>query len=125
HAACGEIACVFAAGPEPFTLSLLSDLNSGTQLLSCKYDPSRADHITIDGKTVPIRVSGGRIQFRFFVDGSVIESFINGQSAYTKRFYYPGPAAPNLDLQLTCSSKVLLSLSTSQISPVSWNILTT
>lgn len=125
HAACGEIASVFAAGSEPFTLSLLSDLNSGSQLLSCKYDPSRAGYITIDGKTVPICVSGGRIQVRFFVDGSVIESFINGQSSYTKRFYYPGPAAPNLDLQLTCSSKVLLSLSTSQISPISRNRLTT
>lgn len=124
YAACGEIACAFAAGSEPFRLSLLPHLNSGTHLLSCDYDPSRPDHITMDGIAVPIRASGGRIQLRFFVDGSVIESFVNGQSAYTKRFYYPGPKAPDVNLQLTCSSKVLLSLSTRPISPISPNRLT-
>lgn len=125
HASCGEIACAFIGGSESFRFSLISDLNAGTRLLSCQYDPSQPNRIMMDDKTVPVRLSDDLVNFRFFVDGSVIESFVNGQSAYTKRFYYPDAVAPNITVQLNSSSRALLSFSTSQILPISPNRLTT
>lgn len=125
HASCGELACGFTCASEPFGFSLISDSSGSTPLLSCTYDPAHPNRIIMDDTIVPIRPSNSRVQFRFFVDGSAVESLINGQSAYTKRFYYPGSVAPNITVRLNSSSRALLSLSMSQIWPISPNRLTT
>lgn len=122
---CGEITCTFTRGTEPFGVSLVSDPGNERRL-TCRYDPSHPDNILMDGKPMPLSVKvGGVIEFHLYIDGSVIESFVNGEVAYTKRFYYAGSAAPKLGIQVDGALKSLSELSMWQLSPISPNRLTT
>jgi len=122
---CGEITCTFTRGTEPFAVSLVSD-SGNERWLTCDYDPSHPDNILMDGKPLPLGVTdGGGIELHLHIDGSVIESFVNGEVAYTKRFYYAGSAAPKLGIQVDGALKSLSGLSMWQMSPISSNRLTT
>jgi beta-fructofuranosidase len=60
-----------------------------------------------------------------YIDGSVIEVFINQQIACTKRFYYSGTAAPRTRLRIDGNTASLAGLSIWQLAPISANRLTT
>jgi len=123
---CGEIACSFRKGTEPIEFSLVSDPAGSQPWLSCRYDPSRAQEMQIDGSAVTLGSTGdGQIQLRFFVDGSVIETIVNSASALTKRFYYPGATAPPVHVNVTAGFKSLSDLSLWPLSPISRDRLTT
>lgn len=122
---CGEIACAFTRGSEPFELSLISD-SGNEHWLRCRYDPLHPENIIIDEKHFPLGAKNDeRIELHLYIDGSVIESFVNGEVAYTKRFYYAGSAAPKLGIQVDGTLKNLSGLSMWQILPISPNRLTT
>ena len=121
----GEIACSFRRNADRIEISLVANSASGAPLLTCRYDPAHPGEVIVDDQVVP--VFGGAehsLILRFFIDGSVIESFVNGQSAYTKRFYYPGHSAPQVGLQITGKITNLSNLSMWQMSPISSDRLT-
>jgi beta-fructofuranosidase len=64
------------------------------------------------------------LECRFHVDGSVIESLVNRQVAWTKRFYYAGPAQ-TLRIQWKGKISPVSSLSVWPLSPISDDRLTT
>jgi beta-fructofuranosidase len=125
---CSEILCNARRSADPFGLSLVSleDGGSERQWIALRYDPTAADQISIDDKTVPIAFgSQGEFEFYMYIDGSVIEVFINRQAAYTKRFYYPGKRQPEMRVSISGKTTNLSSLSIWQLSPISPNRLTT
>jgi beta-fructofuranosidase len=129
---CGEILCYASPANGPFTLSLLGDNDPvAAPWLSIQYDPAQPAQIRLNEKTVPLP-SGrtGILELHFYIDGSVIETFINHHVAYTKRFYYPGPsypgpAAPELRVRISGNANDRASLSIWQLTPVSPDRLTT
>jgi len=122
--ACGEIACALRRGAEPCEVSLFSDQDKDKALLTCRYDPSRPGVILIDDKAVPVG-DAGPIELRFFIDGSVIETFANSAGALTSRFYLAGSTAAPIGVKIAAGWKSLSALSVWQISPISRDRLTT
>jgi beta-fructofuranosidase len=94
--------------------------------LSVEYDSAQPNQIRLDEKTAPIQPDkAGELELHFYIDGSVIEAFVNNQAAYTKRFYYSGSSAPQLSLKIIGKTTCLSGLSMWQLSPISPNRLTT
>lgn len=94
-------------------------------LVTLRYSPSDTGQITVDGKSIPIQEPKETLDLHAYFDGSVAEVFLQRSAAYTKRFYYPGPVAPDVRLVFTGQPKIIKSLSTWQIEPISPDRLTT
>jgi beta-fructofuranosidase len=123
--ACGEIVCTLRRGADPLEISLVSAENSGPWL-TCRYDPSHRQAIAIDDQRLPCDGrEGDETELRFLIDGSVIEFYANGSGALTKRFYYSGPSAPDIGVQVSGMLPSLSGLSIWQIKPISRDRLTT
>ena len=131
--ACGEILCVVKPGSEPFTLDLLSVTDaSGVQppgaqpsLLSIRYSRANAKELVVDQQRLPVHLAEGEaLELRFFVDGSVIELFANGQVSCTRRFYYAAATAPEIAISATGKPTDITRLSLWQLSPISKDRLT-
>ena len=131
--ACGEILCLVKPGSEPFTLDLLSVTDaSGAQppdaqpsLLSIRYSRANAKELVVDQQRLPVHLAEGEaLELRFFVDGSVIELFVNGQVSCTKRFYYAAATAPEIAISATGKPTDITRLSMWQLSPISKDRLT-
>jgi beta-fructofuranosidase len=137
--ACGEILCRIKPSQEPFTVDLI-DTTLHTEapkdptvaaaaqvsLLSIRYSHANPKELVVDQQRVPINLTSGEpLELRFFVDGSVIELFVNNQTTYTKRFYYPGPTAPEIAVNITGKPADFTRLSMWQINPISKDRLTT
>jgi beta-fructofuranosidase len=150
---CGEILCRLRATSEPFTLILAGSGNDAAPgdaepWLTLEWagenaaqrnssaDSSSPDNsmpvgrLSMDGHTLP-PVDGPEsgqdsgIEIRIYVDGSVLEIFIQDQLAWTKRFYPVGSAAQGLRLQWTGSTTAIEQLSVWQLAPISPDRLTT
>jgi beta-fructofuranosidase len=123
---CGEILCVARRSTEPFALSLHGSSQNLTPWLKISYDPLQPDQVWIDDRPLPVNLSGDEnLEFHFYVDGSVIEAFVNHQIACTRRFYYTGGKPQDLCMRWTGKTANLVSLSAWQLSPISTNRLTT
>jgi beta-fructofuranosidase len=136
--ACGEILCQVRQGPEPFTLDLIDNTihseapkdpttATATQvsLLSIRQSHANPKELVVDQQRVPINLAGTEpLTLHFYIDGSVIELFVNNQTTYTKRFYYPGPTAPEIAVNITGNSSDVTRLSMWQINPISKDRLT-
>jgi beta-fructofuranosidase len=122
---CGEILCT-AKPAGMFGLSLFGNGESDPQpWISVQYDSAQPNQIRLDEKTVPfLPGKAGELNLHFYIDGSVIETFVNNHAAYTKRFYYSGSSAPQLNLKIRGKTTCLSSLSMWQLSPVSPDRLT-
>jgi beta-fructofuranosidase len=126
---CGEILCSFKKGGGPFALSLYGmELGSTTQQqwLEIHYDPEAHHQIMIDGQVIPVdlRTRNG-LEVHMYIDGSVVELFLNKQIAFTKRVYYSGEQAPTMHLSLLGKTTSLSRCSMWQLTPISANRLTT
>jgi len=137
--ACGEILCHVKVGRTPFTLDLLDttlhadppkDPTSAgaaqVSLLSIRYSHANPKELVVDQQRVPISLAPtDPLELRFFIDGSVIELFVNNQTTYTKRFYYPGKTAPEIAVGITGNQADITRLSLWQLTPISKDRLTT
>jgi len=135
--ACGELLCVVNPGSEPFTLDLLDTTQrteapkdattavaSQVSLLSIRYSHANPGELVVDRQRIPIHLATGEpLQLNFYVDGSVIELFVNNQAACTTRFYYPGNKAPEIAVSITGNISGINRLSLWQLSPISSNRL--
>jgi len=136
--ACGELLCIVKPGAEPFTLDLLDTtpqndapkdattaVTSQVSFLSIRYSQANPGELVVDQQRMPIHLASGEpLELRLYVDGSVIELFVNNQSTCTKRFYYPGRTAPEITVNITGKPADITRLSLWQLSPISGDRLT-
>jgi beta-fructofuranosidase len=126
--ATGELLAKFERGAAPFALELIGTLPQGPisePLVTLRYDPKTPDQILADGIPIPIHGEQHRpLEVHIYVDGSVAEVVLQGAAAYTKRFYYPGPVAPTVQLRFRGRPQAIASLSLWQIEPISPDRLT-
>jgi beta-fructofuranosidase len=137
--ACGEILCVVNLGQEPFTFDLLdatqhtgapkdptATVAAQISLISLRYSHANPGELVVDQQRMPIHIAPGRLlELHFYIDGSVIELFVNNEVTFTKRFYYPGPTAPEIAVSITGNAKDVTRLSMWQLTPISKDRLTT
>jgi beta-fructofuranosidase len=137
--ACGEILCQINPGQGPFTVDLIdTTLHSEApkdptvataaqvSLLSLRYSHANQKELVVDQQRVPIQLGAGEpLTLHFYIDGSVIELFVNNQTSYTKRFYYPGQTAPEIAVTFTGKTSDITRLSMWQLTPISKDRLTT
>jgi beta-fructofuranosidase len=137
--ACGEILCQVKVGQTPFTLDLLdatwhadapkdpaSTVAAQFSLLSVRYSHANPKELVVDQQRIPISLAPtDALELRFFIDGSVIELFVNNQTTYTRRFYYPGQTAPEIAVNITGNQADITRLSLWQFTPISKDRLTT
>ena len=137
--ACGELLVEIKPSHEPFTLDLLDPnlkktvdpgdqtrASQDTSFLSLRYSHANPKELVVDQQRLPIHLKEGEpLQLHFYIDGSVIELFLNNQITNTKRFYYPGATAPEIALSFTGNRSDITRLSQWQLSPISKDRLTT
>ena len=82
--------------------------------------------VSVDGKDLALAL-GDRdpVEIHLYIDGSVIELFVNKQGAHTKRFYYEGSRERDVRLKWVGDPLSIEGLSVWQLSPVSADRLTT
>jgi beta-fructofuranosidase len=121
---CGEILCTARRTQEPVQLTLQTAEGS-ENWLTVKYDPQQPKHILVDARPLPVAWEEKEdLEIHLYVDGSVMEVFINGQAVFTKRFYAVGSQARELRLQWTGKTAPISGLSVWQIAPISADRLT-
>ncbi len=119
EACCGEILCT-AERAAAFELTLMGD--DASPWLTLGFDPAHQDQVLVDGRPVPLHLEAREnLEFHLYIDGSVIETMVNRQVAWTKRFYYAGKGR---DLRLRWKGAGLAGLSVWQMSPISADRLT-
>ena len=142
--ACGELLCVVKPGNEPFSLDLLDTtkrndapkdettaVTSQVSLISVRYSHANPRELVVDQQRMPIFLDEKElaadkpIELHFYIDGSVIELFVNNQVACTRRFYYPGSAAPEIAISITGNPSSVNRLSLWQLNPITKDRLTT
>jgi beta-fructofuranosidase len=118
----GEIRCIARRSARPFELTLRGAEDT---LLSVKYDPLHPGQVLVDGAPLPLALGAREdLGLRLYIDGSVIELFVNGQIACTKRFYVPGSGESAVRLQWAGDTTSIASLSVWQLAPISADRLT-
>jgi beta-fructofuranosidase len=124
---CGEILCTTRLEATAFELRIgEADGDQPPSWLSVRYDPAQPGRVMIDGQSIPVRLSTNEeLELHFYVDGSVIELYVNRQIGFTKRFYYPGSSAPPAGVRITGKTALISGLSIWQLSPISSDRLTT
>jgi beta-fructofuranosidase len=122
---CEEIVLRVRRTADPFELVLSGSAQSAEPWLRLRYDPAHRDRLFIEDHPVAVSLrDSDDLECRFHVDGSVIESLVNRQVAWTKRFYYAGPAQ-TLRIQWKGKISPVSSLSVWPLSPISDDRLTT
>ena len=123
---CGEVLCVARRSTDPYALSLHGSSQNLTPWLKLSYDPLHPGQIWIDDRPLPIDFNAEEnLVLHLYVDGSVIEAFVNHQVACTRRFYLKDDTPLDLCMKWTGRTANLVSISAWQLSPISTNRLTT
>lgn len=99
--------------PKPFHLKLTDGKN---EIVSISYDPARTAEVLKIGKTfAKVRVGGGGdLQLHLFLDGSVVECFINDRTVLTTRTYI----SPAESLRFEAPSGLIESIVSLNVWPV-------
>jgi beta-fructofuranosidase len=123
----GEFLGSFRRGDESFTINLVGMLPTGSRsdlLLTLRYDPASPGQVLVDGQPIPIRgAQNGPLELHLYADGAVLEALLQRSAPYTKRFYYPGSAAPRVQIRFEGPPSYIERLSVWQMEPISTNRL--
>jgi beta-fructofuranosidase len=121
---CGEILCGLRESAGPFELVLCGQ-NDNAAWVTIEYNRGHSRQVAIDGRMLPgsLDLRGG-LELHIYVDGSVLEIFVNGQVAWTKRFYPAGKEAQDLRMKCAGGAAGIERLSVWQLSPISSDRLT-
>jgi beta-fructofuranosidase len=113
----GEVLCTGTrSGRILFKMS-----NGDKELLSAAYSPETHSFV-VDGKSIMLGPAD-EPSLHAYVDGSVIELIVSERIGYTKRFYYSGVNAPDIEVSADVTRDV--ELNGWKISPISKDRLTT
>jgi len=140
--ACCELVCTVKRTNEPFSIDLTDArrtaavpqtgdaqttvVQSPVSYMSIRYSHANPKELVVDQQRLQIGLAADQpLELRFYIDGSVIELFVNNQATLTKRFYYPGPTAPEIAVTLTGKQSDIARLSQWPITPISKDRLTT
>lgn len=121
---CGEILCTAQVAGAPFEMVVTDFASPHTPLVSLACDIDRRSPVSIDARPLPISLINDICEIQLYVDGSVIEVIVNGQAAWTKRFYPKENGAAEIGLQWKGSTNSIKRLTAWQIAPISDNRLT-
>jgi beta-fructofuranosidase len=121
---CGEILCKLRENAGPFELVLFGQ-DERAAWVTIDYNHSHSKQVAIDGRPLPgsLDLHGG-LELHVYVDGSVLEIFVNGQIAWTKRFYPAGKEAQSLRMKCGGGAAGIQRLSVWQLSPITSDRLT-
>ena len=123
---CGEVLLRARRGRKPFELMLHGGETNLLPWLELRYDPARRDRFYVDGRPLlPELGEDEDLEIHLYVNGSVMELFVNHQAAWVKRFYYAGGHAQDLCLKWVGTTAELVSLSVWELTPISSDQLTT
>jgi beta-fructofuranosidase len=121
----GEIMCAARRDAHPYELSLRGAGVDAEIWLTVKYDPLHPGQVSIDGTQLPVSLDEkADLELHLYIDGSVIELFVNKQAACTKRVYCPGNSAHDLRLQWAGKTSSIVNLSVWNMAPISADRLT-
>jgi beta-fructofuranosidase len=122
---CGEVQCNASLPNEPFAFSLILEDGSaqGKNLIAIEWRP-QGGVLLLDAEATSVDI-GARsgLNLRAYVDGSVIELFVNDRFACTRRFYYSGNKAPEICIGINGRTDRLKQLTVWQMTPISPNRL--
>jgi beta-fructofuranosidase len=122
---CGEVQCVARRTADSFDLILSGSAANSSPWLTIKYDSQRPAEISIDARPLPLQLNDREdFKLELYIDGSVIEAFVNNKVAYTKRFYYSGGIPQDMRVKWTGKTTNLVRLSVFQSTPISPDRLT-
>ncbi|HVJ09823.1 MAG TPA: glycoside hydrolase family 32 protein [Acidisarcina sp.] len=122
----GEVHCVTRQVTSPVRLSLISEAQVSGAFFSVSYHPGGGEApLRIDGKPIAGKIGSGKLELRLYLDGSVLELFINDRIACTRRIYMRGEKATDVLVKFEGGSDQLQDLSVWQMKPISHNRLTT
>ena len=123
---CGEILCAMQKSAGPFQLTVSAFSEHTLPLLTIDHDPSRSTPVSIEARPIPVSLNEHEsVELHLYIDASVIEILVNGQAAWTKRFYLKGANSPEIGLQWKSSTRSIKKLTAWQIAPISDDRLTT
>lgn len=89
---CGEVIYRVTQRRNPFKLVIEGDRSKETWM-AIEFDPAHPDSILIDARPLKLSLNNSEaIELHLHMDGSVIELIVSERIAWTKRFYYKGPA---------------------------------
>jgi beta-fructofuranosidase len=125
YGCCGEILCAVPRAEEPFELTLGGSTANLATWLTVKYDQNHVEQLLIDARPIPVPLERNQnLQLHLYIDGSVIELFVNDTVVYTKRFYYVGTAPQDVCMKWVGKTANIVSFFVWQISPISSDRLT-
>jgi beta-fructofuranosidase len=118
----GEVHLTFRPGDSPCGLELRA---GGAPLFSVQYEGSKSmSMMSIGDKKLPLHSdSNGTSTIHLWMDGSVIEVFLDSREAMTARNYMP--TARDIEVAWSGPVEALESISVSAVSPISSDRLTT
>jgi beta-fructofuranosidase len=88
--------------------------------------PSSSDSIIIGEKSIPLNPDSERVSnIHLWVDGSIIEIFIDSKQVLTMRSYLDNAESAGLKVLWSGAAEALVNLTVSTIIPISGNRLTT
>jgi hypothetical protein len=118
----GEIVCEFKAGRSACGLELRTGT---TSLFAIQYQGGggTTPSVSMGGKTVPLSPNrDGLSSLHLFVDGSVIETLVDGKEVMTARCYALSPGG--IQVAWTGAADAFSSIEVSSITPISKDRLT-
>jgi beta-fructofuranosidase len=88
---CGEASYRVSTQAGRFSIDIVGD-DENKAWITLGFDPNHPRQFLIDLRPVTLdREPGKPADIHIYMDGSVIELLVDGQIAWTKRFYYAGP----------------------------------
>jgi beta-fructofuranosidase len=106
-----------------FSLEIQGDRDEA-KWIAIEFDPAHTDEILIDAQPLKLTLAEDEaFEIHLYLDSSVLELIVNGQAAWTKRFYYRG-AAQDAVLQWQGKERTLESLTSWQLKAISADRLT-
>jgi beta-fructofuranosidase len=118
--ASGEVLCTAPLRSEAFQFVMQTAIDK-KDLLHITYEPAKHAFL-VDGKEIALEPTDTP-QLHAYVDGSVIEVIISQREGYTKRFYYPQTAVPDINVRIIGGTRI--TANAWKIDPISNNRLTT
>ena len=123
EACCGEIRSVMQLSHDPFEMLLVGP-SASKPWLAISYEPGQTESVLIDGRPMPLNANR-KLELQIYIDSSVIEVLVNGEIAWTKRFYYSGKSQQDLHIGWEGKTSSILSFEVWQMTPISPDRLTT
>lgn len=122
---CGELYVKARRGAEPFALALAGTAEGAGSWMTIGYHPDHRDQVWIDGRPLSLSLENtDELELHLYVDGSVIELLVNGQIAWTKRFYPTGDRPQDVRLKWNGRTTAIAHLAVWQLTPISPDRLT-